>query len=99
MILMTEPESQGQNLVLTLSSVKMAHIRQSRPDSGLYFLVKVLNMYQVFPLAEGGCRRCGDETGLRAGDLQLDWVTPVTVKQLRSKFRGATSDYLTLWQR
>ena len=34
----------------------MAHIRQSRPDSGLGFHVKVLQTFQVVPSSFGGGR-------------------------------------------
>jgi len=38
----------------------MAHIRQSRPDSGCGFQVKVLKTFQVFPSSLGSGTRHGD---------------------------------------
>jgi hypothetical protein len=35
--------------ILNRSRADMAHIRQSRPDSGLDIQVKVLNTYELFP--------------------------------------------------
>jgi hypothetical protein len=49
------PESHGHNLFLTVLYMldcpahNLAHIRQSRPDSGLGFQVKVLKTFQVVP--------------------------------------------------
>jgi hypothetical protein len=40
----------------------MAHIRQSRPDSGLGFQVKVLKIFQVVPSSLGSAKSTSPDT-------------------------------------
>ena len=54
----------------------MAHIRQSKPDSGLGYQVKLLILFQVVPSSlESGYRdRLDKKTGTHAGSVQLKGV-------------------------
>ena len=47
----------------------MAHIKQSRPDSGLVFKVEVLKTFQVDPSSLGSRR--GNRVGARTGATGL----------------------------